>query len=182
MKRVRLTKLQAELLTTLANRDADGVPASGDQLREEGKAAAKAIAQLFKRGLISKPACQAEGQASHTEGNQKYSLAITGDGRAAIGDKDSPSVSPDVQEGPKIQPTCTGYTGSPPPLTKTKMVIDLLWREQGATIGELITATGWLPHTTRAALTGLRKKGHVISKGKRGDATCYTIVEARHEA
>jgi len=55
------------------------------------------------------------------------------------------------------------------------MVIDLLWREQGATIGELVAATGWLPHTTRAALTGLRKKGHVIVKDKRDDATCYSI-------
>ena len=27
-----------------------------------------------------------------------------------------------------------------------------------------MTATGWLPHTTRAALTGLRKKGHVIER------------------
>ena len=179
MKRVRLTKLQAEVLTTLATREADGVRAPSDQLRDQGKAEARAIAQLLKRGLISKSACEAEGQASHTEGNQKYSLAITGDGRAAIGDNDPPSVLPDVLEGPKIQPTCTGYTGSPPPLTKTKTVIDLLWREQGATIGELIAATGWLPHTTRAALTGLRKKGHVIGKGKRDDATCYTIIEAQ---
>jgi hypothetical protein len=25
-------------------------------------------------------------------------------------------------------------------------------------------ATGWLPHTTRAALTGLRKRGYVIAR------------------
>lgn len=179
MKNVRLTNLQAEVLTTLANREADGVPAPSDQLRDQGKAEAKAIAQLLKRGLISRSSCETESQAWHGECNQKYSLAITGDGRAAIGDSSRPSVLPDELEGPKIQPTCTGYTGSPPPLTKTKMVIDLLWREQGATIGELIAATGWLPHTTRAALTGLRKKGHVIAKGKRDDATCYTIVEAQ---
>jgi DNA-binding MarR family transcriptional regulator len=42
----------------------------------------------------------------------------------------------------------------------------LLQREEGATLGELIDATGWLPHTTRAALTGLRKKGHAIEKTK----------------
>jgi hypothetical protein len=41
---------------------------------------------------------------------------------------------------------------------------------------ELIEATGWLPHTTRAALTGLRKKGHAIARGKRDDATCYTLA------
>ena len=27
---------------------------------------------------------------------------------------------------------------------------------------ELVAATGWLPHTTRAALTGLRKRGYAV--------------------
>ena len=35
-----------------------------------------------------------------------------------------------------------------------------------------------LPHTTRAALTGLRKKGHDLVKGKRGDVTCYNVAQA----
>ena len=43
--------------------------------------------------------------------------------------------------------------------TKLAQVIELLQRDDGATIDELINATGWLPHTTRAALTGLRKRG-----------------------
>ena len=43
--------------------------------------------------------------------------------------------------------------------TKLAEVVELLQRDRGATIDELIDATGWLPHTTRAALTGLRKRG-----------------------
>jgi hypothetical protein len=35
-------------------------------------------------------------------------------------------------------------------------------RTEGATLDDLITATGWLPHTTRVALTGLRKTGLAI--------------------
>ena len=38
--------------------------------------------------------------------------------------------------------------------------------DSGATLDEMVTLTGWLPHTTRAALTGLRKKGHVITSDK----------------
>ena len=41
--------------------------------------------------------------------------------------------------------------------------------------------TNWSPqppHTTRAALTGLRKKGHTISKGKVDGVTRYTIIAA----
>jgi hypothetical protein len=61
---------------------------------------------------------------------------------------------------------------------KIDKVIALLGGDRGATLAELVEATGWLPHTTRAALTGLRKKGHVLEKSKRDDATCYRIVEA----
>jgi hypothetical protein len=45
-------------------------------------------------------------------------------------------------------------------------------------LAEIVEATGWLPHSARAALTGLRKKGHAIEKGKRGEVTCYSIPAA----
>ena len=47
--------------------------------------------------------------------------------------------------------------------SKLAQVIELLQRDHGATIDELIAATGWLAHTTRAALTGLRKRGYVVA-------------------
>ena len=62
--------------------------------------------------------------------------------------------------------------------SKSATVIALLQRDDGATLAELIAATNWLPHTTRAALTGLRKKGHAIDRSKRGEDTCYRIVQA----
>ena len=62
------------------------------------------------------------------------------------------------------------------PTTKTAQVLALLQRKQGATLTEMIAVTSWLPHTTRAALTGLRKKGHVVVRNKRDDVTCYSIV------
>jgi DNA-binding IclR family transcriptional regulator len=61
---------------------------------------------------------------------------------------------------------------------KIDQVLALLHRDAGATLAERVEATGWLPHTTRAALTGLKKKGYVIEKSKRGDVACYRIVEA----
>ena len=60
--------------------------------------------------------------------------------------------------------------------SKSYAVIALLSREEGATSAELIAATGWLPHTMRAALTGLRKKSHSIERSKRGEETCYRIT------
>jgi Protein of unknown function (DUF3489) len=63
--------------------------------------------------------------------------------------------------------------------TKQARVIALLERDTGATLAELIAVTGWLPHTTRAALTGLRHKGFVLDKSKREDGTTvYRITGA----
>ena len=75
-----------------------------------------------------------------------------------------------------VDPPSPTPTPSPKPGTKADLVISLLTRDAGATMSELIDATGWLPHTTRAALTGLRKKGQTIEKSKRDDATCYRIA------
>jgi hypothetical protein len=47
--------------------------------------------------------------------------------------------------------------------SKLMQVIALLERDHGASIDELIAATGWLAHTTRAALTGLRKRGYAVA-------------------
>ena len=52
--------------------------------------------------------------------------------------------------------------------SKAAQVLALLQRPEGASLAQLVAATGWLPHTARAALTGLRKKGHVLSKDKVG--------------
>ena len=62
------------------------------------------------------------------------------------------------------------------PGTKQALIAGMLGREQGATLDELIAATGWLPHTTRAALTGLRRKGFALDKSSREDGkTAYRI-------
>ena len=59
---------------------------------------------------------------------------------------------------------------------KQQQLAALVVRDEGATLDQMIAVTGWLPHTTRAALTGLKKKGHVIVRGKRGEVTCYRIA------
>lgn len=61
--------------------------------------------------------------------------------------------------------------------TKIGKVIALLERKQDATLDEMIEATGWQRHTTRAALTGLRKTGREIKRDQRGDVTCYRIAK-----
>ena len=58
--------------------------------------------------------------------------------------------------------------------TKLAKTIETLRATEGATIGELAQAMGWLPHTTYAVLTGLRKRGYALtldrSDAERGSA------------
>lgn len=79
----------------------------------------------------------------------------------------SPSLTPDGVNTP-----------APKEPNKTAKVLSLLKRTAGATLDELVEATGWLPHTTRAALTGLKKKGHKIERTKVEGTSRYSIAEA----
>lgn len=53
----------------------------------------------------------------------------------------------------------------------------LLQREGGVTVDELSVAMNWLPHSTRAVLTGLRKRGILVARRKTPDqhASVYVI-------
>ncbi len=46
--------------------------------------------------------------------------------------------------------------------SKIGIVLSLLEDSSGASLDKLVEVTGWLPHTTRAALTGLRKRGFPV--------------------
>lgn len=60
---------------------------------------------------------------------------------------------------------------------KKEQLVALLSRREGATIVELTSATGLLPRSARAALTGLRKKGHEIVKSTRDGVSCYSLED-----
>jgi hypothetical protein len=61
--------------------------------------------------------------------------------------------------------------------TKQAKLVELMARPRGATIPQLQKATGWLPHTTRAALTGLRKRGFDVIRQKQDDGpSVYRIA------
>ena len=61
--------------------------------------------------------------------------------------------------------------------SKQALIIGMLSGKKGASIDALIEATGWLPHTTRAALTGLRKRGFGIERTRdETKGSIYRIV------
>ncbi|MBI0539752.1 DUF3489 domain-containing protein [Roseomonas sp. KE2513] len=72
--------------------------------------------------------------------------------------------------------------------TKQQAVLTLLRRSEGATIAQVMEATGWAQHTVRGFLAGLKKKGHSVdvlervrqvgpgSQGAKGSYSIYRIA------
>jgi hypothetical protein len=59
---------------------------------------------------------------------------------------------------------------------KSQRVTRILTRARGASLTEIVTETGWLPHSARAFLSGLRKHGTVLVKEERRKGeTSYRI-------
>ena len=67
-----------------------------------------------------------------------------------------------------------------PPRVGSKLdrLLGMVSTDKGATLDELTGATGWLPHTARAALTGLRKRGYDVRlvRGDRETAAVYRVT------
>lgn len=134
---------------------------------------ARAIAALIKHGLVEEAPVTEPNLSFGEEDQTLTGLFITDAGRAAIGGENlAASAGRDPTEL-TCEAEVTAPTRAP---TKAALVLGLLNRSEGATLDDLVAATGWLPHTTRAHLTGLRKKGRTITRSKRGSATRYTIA------
>jgi transcription initiation factor IIE alpha subunit len=62
--------------------------------------------------------------------------------------------------------------------SKAATLLEMLQRKDGATLEEMTERTGWQTHSVRAAMTGLRKKGHAVEKRAVGNTTAWFIGAA----
>ena len=60
--------------------------------------------------------------------------------------------------------------------TRPAQLRKLLTRKSGATIEQIQRAFGWQPHTARAAISGLRKRGEIIKRREAPKGAVYRIV------
>jgi hypothetical protein len=99
-------------------------------------------------------------------------IVITKTGRAAIADE--------AGEPETVLDAAPEVAAVPPP-TKLGVIIELLQRPKGATVEELMVATGWHAHWVRAAISGaLRKKlKHIVLSKKSAAGRTYRIPAPR---
>lgn len=151
-----MTQLSKSQLSILATLKTAGGPMPASAL---AKSSAKAtsldadLKALAQTGFIARKA---------------KSVRITEIGLAAL----EPAPTPGTKPAPKTEPK---------PQTKKARLIELLNSDEGVTVPVLAQALGWLPHTTRAAVTGLKKDGIVVQKlppheGSR--ASRYTLASS----
>ncbi|MDT9597923.1 DUF3489 domain-containing protein [Sphingosinicella rhizophila] len=170
---IKLNDLQLILLSTASQRaDGNFLPLP-ESLAEKTAAAQKALATLLKRNLASEVPAKGADQLFRQDGEDRIGLVITAAGLQAIGAEERVTDQASASE-PETKPEWP-LPNKPRSGTKSARLIELLSRAEGAKLDDIIEATGWLPHTTRAALTGLRKKGHTIIRETQGGISIYHI-------
>jgi hypothetical protein len=187
----RLTDNQRALLKNASRRE-DRCFVLPSNLK--GGAAQKVAAKLIAEGLANeiKAKVGAPIWRRDRESDQAYSLRLSAAGANAVATSQEQSVKPapestaqgsrsDSMDSSEIaHHAAEAGKAAPRDGSKLASVMALLSRPEGATIGVLTKATGWLPHTTRAAITGVRKRGHsVVLDRSVGAASVYRLLDPR---
>jgi hypothetical protein len=185
---VKLTDAQLVMLSTGARRGDLCLTAPH---KMKGAVLANVSEKLVKLGLVREVRAKAGMPVwRRDESGQSCALKLTANGLTAVAVGDgsdavsAPTEAP--QQKPEHHPDATKALGpniigarakslAPRIGSKLATVINLLQRSDGATISNLIEATGWLAHTTRAALTGLRKRGYAVVRERVDGDSVYRI-------
>lgn len=149
LAKLRLTDNQLNLLGRAAA--AERMLVSPSAFRER-----RTCASLCARGLL-----QRISEDAHT-------YQLTDEGWAGLGLKapaelPSPAAIAGSADAKPINEEQQA-AGVPRQGSKLSLVVELLLRAEGGSISQIRERTGWLPHTCRAALTGLKKRGYQIDK------------------
>jgi hypothetical protein len=195
---IKFNDTQLVLLSAASQRDDHClVPPTGPKRGQ----AQKAIVKLIEAGVMKEirakggaPIWRRDEEKGHT-----YALKLTTAGVKMIAVAGTPPCQGEAEQrpdhsmvsvDPKPEPGSApaafvdrangGFASTPKfPRRGTKIagVVQLLQGSDGMTLAELVANTGWLPHTARAALTGLRKRGYavVINRADKARGSVYRI-------
>jgi Protein of unknown function (DUF3489) len=171
----KLTDAQLAVLSKAAKQD-DGAAAASETMSRA--AAAKVGASLIARKLMREAKAKPGMPVWREVDGKRISLVITRAGRTAVerGDDEKGRAPVASGHGGATVPQSSEHA-APRIGSKQSLLVDMLSMSDGATLGALVGATGWLPHTARAALTGLRKRGYGVHRSKLdGVGSVYRIA------
>ena len=166
----KLTDTQLVILSAACQRDDQLVLPLPENLK--GGAATKVVASLLAKGLVEEvDAKRGEPVWRQTGDGHGVTLAATDAAFTALGIE--PDSAPQAAHGAEVYEPApreadTGHSATTAPAaptgrktregTKQAELIAMLERSEGATIAEIVAATGWQAHTVRGAMAGALKK------------------------
>lgn len=185
-----LTVAQLLVLRTAAERPDHLILPLPPTIRVRGATQRKLLAALLTRDLVEEVTVgDAAAAWRKNETGQDIGLRLTTAGLAAAGDPhgEPPPTTLDVTEEEAPTPSsglpATDETPTPEPAAspqrptgKLGEVLRSISAPPGATLSEITTLTGWLPHTARAAVTGLRQRGFAIQLSQADGRKAYRLV------
>lgn len=169
-----LTAAQLLVLTTAAQRADRLIYPLPAKLRVRGGMQRNLLGTLLKMELVEEFPIDDASVAWRTDAaGHHLTLRLTAAGFAAAGIPDSDAAASDGSAEPgeaaastNSETTSPAATGEEPatrsPTGKLGQVLEAISGETGATLSDITTLTNWLPHTARAAVTGLRQRGFAI--------------------
>lgn len=185
----KISDTQAVILSAAAQRDGGIALPLPNSLR--GGAAATVVETMIAKGLIEEVDADirnGEPVWRETGDGHGTTLVATDAGLAAIGIEPNAADSattgameaPSAETAPETpaEPEPAPKTRAPREGTKQAKLIEMLRTEGGASIAEIVNATGWQPHTVRGAIAGALKKKlglEVSSEKVEGRGRVYRI-------
>lgn len=150
---------------------------------EGNPSARRGVDKLLRRGLLVEvPSHAGQHRWREDEHGEAIAARVSEDGLKVLGIDDVPPAEAPQALEPSDSASGTVVDDRPlnggRPGTKRALIIGMLRHSNGASLADLMAATGWLPHTTRAALSGLRRRGFALEKSKRADGTPVYLISA----
>jgi hypothetical protein len=170
----KLSDTQAVLLAAAAARADLRVLPLPETLRLKGAALQRSLSALHARGLIAEAAQTAPSAMDGPDG-ERDRLVVTPAGLAALGVENAGAGAGSADAPPagtRTEPQGTRPRG------KLGALLDAVSRPEGASLEDLSAAAGWLPHTTRSAITRLRQRGYDVRIATIGIRKVYHLVLA----
>ncbi len=146
----KLTDTEQVILTATSRNNGTVPTRERSKSKADPRAYGAAVAKLLKKGILEFSGPAREGD--FTKDGQKLALVAS-----------EPAAKAPATSEPKEHKTREG--------TKQALVIEILRRAEGATIAEIVEATGWLQHTARGVLAGSLKKKLGLTIGSEKDET-----------
>ena len=182
----KLTDTQLVILNTAAGRETRAVLPLPKSLKVNKGTATSVLKALLAKGLVEESRA-APGMESWRQDDEGHAFMLTIseaglaalDGGADIAPKKRPAPRANAKAAkPKTARTSarkSNVTETSKRRTGGKVVtiLTLLQRSEGARLAELEMVTGWQPHSVRAALTGLRKRGIKVTRERKDEVTTY---------